>query len=153
MTAIHVDRGDMVKADDIVAEIGSAETDNQLASAMQDLENKRRNAKRAHDLVHSGAVSVQPIEQAETNFRMAEANVAQLGTLKSYEQIEAPFDGRITARFVEVGALVHMRPVTVASTDGMRAMLAEGAKLGDKIAVNLPNEVSDGGRIQPVASG
>jgi hypothetical protein len=49
--------------------------------------------------------------------------------------------------------LVHMRPVTVASTDGIRAMLAEGAKLGDKIAVNLPDEVSDGGRIQPVASG
>ena len=49
--------------------------------------------------------------------------------------------------------LVHMRPVTVASTDGICAMLADGANLGDKIAVNLPDEVSDGGRIQPVASG
>jgi multidrug efflux pump subunit AcrA (membrane-fusion protein) len=48
-------------------------------------------------------------------------------------------------------SLVHMRPVTVASTDGIRVMLAEGAKLGDKVAINLPDEVSDGSRIQPVA--
>ena len=38
---------------------------------------------------------------------MAEATVAQNATLKSYEQIYAPFDGVVTARFVDDGALVQ----------------------------------------------
>ena len=279
LKTIPVDRGDMVEAGQVIAEIDSAETDTALNSAIVDLENKRRNAKRAHDLVHSGAVSAQAIEQADTEFHMSEANVAGLATLKSYEQIHAPFAGRVTARFIDVGALVqnattnqtsnqpiltlvddrklrvsvyveqrdvpyirvgdlvdvsdgsdsarvvkakiartsgvldprtrtlltevevdnsdhflvpgsfayvtihvpleskpqipvaglivrgsktfvasvgddslvHMHPVTVATTDGIKVSLAGGAKPGEKIAVNLPDEVSDGGRIQPVA--
>ena len=82
------------------------------------------------------------------------ANVTLHVPQRSYPEI--PVVGLIVRgdkTFMADDGLVHMRPVTVASTDGMRAMLAEGAKLGDKIAVNLPDEVSDGGRIQPVASG
>ena len=48
--------------------------------------------------------------------------------------------------------LVPMRPVMVASTDGIGALLTEGARLGDKIAIDLPDKFNDGGRIQPVAS-
>ena len=44
---------------------------------------------------------------------------------------------------------VRMRPVKVASTDGIRAMLAEGVSVGDRVAINLPDEVGDGGRVQP----
>ena len=35
------------------------------------------------------------------------ANVAQLAVMKSYEMLRAPFDGTVTARFVDVGALVQ----------------------------------------------
>ncbi|HEY0423287.1 MAG TPA: efflux RND transporter periplasmic adaptor subunit, partial [Rhodopila sp.] len=49
--------------------------------------------------------------------------------------------------------IVHLRPVTVATTDGIRAMLSEGATVGQKVAINLPDEVNDGGRVQPVAGG
>jgi hypothetical protein len=48
---------------------------------------------------------------------------------------------------------VHLMPVTVASTDGIRAMLSEGATIGQQVAINLPDEVSDGGRVQPVTTG
>jgi membrane fusion protein (multidrug efflux system) len=47
-------------------------------------------------------------------------------------------------------SLVHFRPVKVASTDGMIASLAEGARVGEKVALNLPDEVGDGGRVRPV---
>ena len=49
-------------------------------------------------------------------------------------------------------SLVHLRPVKVATTDGIRVSLAEGAKPGDKVAINLPDEVGDGSKIQPVAA-
>jgi hypothetical protein len=46
--------------------------------------------------------------------------------------------------------LLHLRPVKVASTDGLRASLAEGAQIGDRVALNLPDDVSDGSRVRPV---
>ena len=47
-------------------------------------------------------------------------------------------------------SLVHLQPVKVANTDGMRASLADGARVGDRVALNLPDEVSDGSRIRPI---
>jgi hypothetical protein len=38
----------------------------------------------------------------------------------------------------------------VASTDGNVVALAEGLAAGDRIAINLPDEVSDGSRVQPI---
>jgi len=107
LKSIDVDRGDKVRAGQAIAEIDSAETDSQLRSAVSDLENKQKNAKRARELVVSGARSMQAIEQAETDARMAAARVSELATMKSYEIIRAPFDGRITARFIDPGALVQ----------------------------------------------
>jgi len=43
--------------------------------------------------------------------------------------------------------------VTVANSDGINAALAEGATVGQHVAINLPDEVSDGGRVQVVAGG
>jgi hypothetical protein len=40
--------------------------------------------------------------------------------------------------------------VKVASTDGTQASLAEGARVGDRVALNLPDEVGDGSRVRPI---
>ena len=47
LKSIAVDRGDRVKAGQVVAEVESAETDRQYDAAVSDLENKRKNAERA----------------------------------------------------------------------------------------------------------
>jgi hypothetical protein len=46
--------------------------------------------------------------------------------------------------------LVRFRTVKVASTDGATVSLAEGLKPGEKIAINVPDEVTNGSRIQPI---
>jgi RND family efflux transporter MFP subunit len=46
--------------------------------------------------------------------------------------------------------VVHFRPVKVASTDGAIVSLLEGLKPGEKIAINVPDEVTNGSRIQPI---
>lgn len=107
LKSITVDRGDRVKAGDVVAEIESAETDRQYDAAVSDLDNKRKNAARARDLVSRGWTSVQAADLADTAYRMAEAQAAQLSVMKSYEVLRAPFDGTVTARFVDVGAMVQ----------------------------------------------
>jgi membrane fusion protein (multidrug efflux system) len=105
--SIPVDRGDHVKEGQVVAEVQSAETDRQYDSAVSDLDNKHKNADRERDLVARGWTSVQSADAANTAYRMAEANVAQLAVMKSYEVLRAPFDGTVTARFVDMGALVQ----------------------------------------------
>lgn len=44
------------------------------------------------------------------------------------------------------GQTVHLRPVTVANTDGIWAALSDGATVGQRVAINLSDEVCDGGR-------
>ena len=68
-----------------------------------------------------------------------------------------PGDRAADARRAELvamvdGETVRFRPVKVASTDGATVTVSEGVKPGDKVAINVPDEVTDGSRIQPVAA-
>jgi membrane fusion protein, multidrug efflux system len=281
LKSIAVDRGDHVNAGQVLAEVESAETDRQYDAAVSDLDNKRKNADRENALVSRGWTSVQSADQANTAYHMAQANMEQLAVMKSYEILRAPFDGMVTARFVDVGAMiqssvtnqtsnqpvvtisdmsrlrvdvyveqkdvpyvhvgdladvtdganpdrkvrariartsdqldprtrtlftefdvdnsegflvpgafayvtlhvpvtsypeipvagllvrgtstyiasvgsdsmVRLQPVKVASTDGTRVSLAEGGRIGERVALNLPDEVADGSRIRPVDGG
>ena len=47
------------------------------------------------------------LAMARSNVGAAEANLARLDTLQSYRRVKAPFDGVITLRNVDVGALVN----------------------------------------------
>ncbi len=106
LAKIRVDRGDVVKAGDTLAIIESRETDNQYASSLADLENKKRLAERAAQLYDRRDTSQQAYDQAQTDLHVATSRVAELATMKSYEILQAPFDGTITARFIDPGALV-----------------------------------------------
>ncbi|HUB47441.1 MAG TPA: efflux RND transporter periplasmic adaptor subunit [Acetobacteraceae bacterium] len=112
---ITVDRGDHVTANQVLATVESPETDRQYDSAIADLENKRKNDVRARDLMAHGAGSIQAADQADANFTMAVQNVAQLAVMKGYEELRAPFDGVVTARFVDPGALVQNSTTNQAS--------------------------------------
>ncbi len=45
---------------------------------------------------------------------------------------------------------LRYKPVRVASTDGNTVAVAEGLRQDDRIAINLPDEVADGSRVQPI---
>src|SRR5262249_1470613 len=53
--------------------------------------------------------------QAETDATMAENNVAVLATNKGSQIVQAPFSGRVTARFVDVGAFITAGATTFTS--------------------------------------
>ena len=277
LKSISVDKGDKVETGQVIAQIESPELEQQFAGAAADLANKRRNFDRIKELNARGISTQVAVNQAETDATVAENTVGALATMKSYQTVRAPFGGRITARFVDPGALVtnaqtnftsaqpvvtisddnrvrvyaflqqadapfvkvgdkaevtdassperkkiasvtrmtgeldqktrtmlievhidnndgyfipgsfayvllhvplvsrpqipvtalltrgnessvamldkdvvRFKPVKVASTDGATVTIAEGVKPGDKIAINVPDEVTDGSRIQPV---
>lgn len=107
LSKVLVDKGDTVKAGQLLATIESQETDAQYNSARADLANKQRIAQRYDQLVRQNAIAAQQADQADAEARMAKAALDQYGTLKSYERLVAPFDGRVTARFADPGALVQ----------------------------------------------
>ncbi len=104
---IRVDKGDKVEANEVLAVVQSPELDRQYAGAVADAKNKRADAVRSWGLFKSGAVSPQSAEGAEAAARVAEENAGALKTQMDYQTIRAPFDGAITARYVDVGALVQ----------------------------------------------
>lgn len=112
LSKVLVDKGDFVKAGQLLATIESQETDAQYNSAQADLYNKRRIAERFTGLLRQNAIAPLTADQAVADARVAQATLDQFGTLKSYERVIAPFDGQVTTRFVDPGALVQNATTT-----------------------------------------
>jgi membrane fusion protein, multidrug efflux system len=115
------DIGARVKAGDVIAEIEAPDLDQQLLQARADLTNQQASAKlsevtlaRRKTLIASNFVSMQEIDErtADLNNKNAsvnssQANVERLEALAGYKKITVPFDGIVTARNTDVGALIN----------------------------------------------
>jgi RND family efflux transporter MFP subunit len=107
MRSISVDKGDFVHANQVIAVIESPETDKQYQAAVADAHNKELIANRAATLVKKEMISQQDADQAAADAAVSKANLEQIGTLKSYEELRAPFSGTVTARYSDPGALIQ----------------------------------------------
>jgi membrane fusion protein, multidrug efflux system len=107
LKTVLVDKGDLVKAGELLATIESPETDAQYRAAIANARNLGRISERDQHLVRRDMVAHQDAETAAANARVANQDVANLAALTSYEMIRAPFTGEITARYVDPGALVQ----------------------------------------------
>ena len=117
----YFDIGARVKKGQRLAVIASPEVDQQLAAARADLATAGANAKNAQiqsaryaDLLKDNAVSKQDADNfatlansTTTQVQSAAANVERLEQLIGFENVDAPFDGIITARNVDVGTLIQ----------------------------------------------
>jgi RND family efflux transporter MFP subunit len=120
---INVDFGDKVKKGDVIAVLEAPELDDELAHAIA----SQTRATAAHTNAHldydrlvgvsksqPNLVAQQEIDAAEALDRTTEsevaaaaADVAKYRTLVEYTRITAPFDGVITARYADPGALIE----------------------------------------------
>jgi RND family efflux transporter MFP subunit len=131
----HVDIGDYVRTGQLLAEIRAPELDHQIAQAeatLGQLEAAQQQAQANVDLAHvtftrndplvrkgwfsqqQGVNDVQTLKAQQAALGVAQANViaqrAQLRVLrqqKAYQRVNAPFDGIITQRNVDIGSLVQ----------------------------------------------
>jgi RND family efflux transporter MFP subunit len=131
-----VDIGDRVKSGQLLAEIATPEIDAQLeqarAALIQDKANlvraeaqeayARSQEKRMQTLYQSSVaaskdeyesalaasrVAAATVNAAHATLKVDEANIRRFETLQSFEKLSAPFDGVITARNIDPGALVQ----------------------------------------------
>ena len=123
MKTISVDFGDEVKAGQVIATIEVPELRNELSRAQAAEARAQAEYKATHlDFTRLSAVSktqpnlvaVQDLDTAEAKDGSAEAALAvakadreRFETLLTYTQIVAPFDGIVTARYADPGAMIQ----------------------------------------------
>jgi RND family efflux transporter MFP subunit len=117
----YVDIGAPVKKGQLLATIETPELDQQLQQARADLENAEANlqlakitAARWQHLLETDSVSHQETDQAVSDLHSKQAlvnsgkaNVQRLEQLQAFERVTAPFEGVVTARNTDIGALVQ----------------------------------------------
>src|ERR1044072_7708410 len=115
------DIGTPVKAGQLLAEIEAPDLDQQIMQAEADLLSAKANLtlaegmlERGQMLIKSGAVWKQPLEQRVADeqsrqglLRSAQANLDRLKVLENFKRITAPFDGLVTSRTTDIGALIN----------------------------------------------
>jgi membrane fusion protein, multidrug efflux system len=104
---VLVDKGDYVKSGQLLASIISPEIDQAYQSALADLENKKRILSRDESLLQKQFISTQDKEQSETAVTMAKAQLKSIEEQQEYKFLRAPFDGTVTARYADPGALMQ----------------------------------------------
>jgi len=101
-----VDIGDNVKEGQLLAEIETPEVDQQLAQSKANYDIAKVTADRWRDLVAKKVVSAQENDEKQKAAEAARANLEQLEKTQGFNQILAPFAGKISARNIDVGTLV-----------------------------------------------
>ena len=149
---IRVDKGDKVKLNQVMGTIESPELDRQYDAAMADANYKKANARRAVALAAPGVVSATEADTQEGVAQVAVATLASLAQQKSYETLRAPFDGTVTARYADPGALVQAATgastgalplVTISTPERLRVYVyvdqrqAGSVRIGDPAFVSL----------------
>jgi multidrug efflux pump subunit AcrA (membrane-fusion protein) len=173
----YVDIGDIVKAGQLLAEIESPELDQQLnqsranlqqASKQLDLQKANLELARTTMERYKGADKEQAVAKltvdqtvaaygtaqaavaaAEATVASNQANVRQFEAMTAFERVLAPFDGTITQRNVDVGALITAgsptNNISVAPTSvtGAATGLFEVAQIDTlRVFVNVPQVVA-----------
>ena len=147
----NVDIGARVKAGDVLAEIETPELDQQLRQAQADLataiakENLAETTdKRWQSMLASTSVSKQEAEEKSGDYEAKKASgnaeradVDRLPALSGFKRITAPFDGTVTARRTDIGALIN-----AGSGSGNELFrVADTHKL--RVYVNVPQTYAD----------
>ena len=139
-----VDIGAKVKAGQLMAEIEAPDLEQQLLQAKADLASSQANAalatstaKRWQSMLASDSVSKQEVEEKNGDLaakqalvNAARANVDRLQATRDFTRIVAPFDGVVTARNTDVGALINagsgngQQLFVVSDTSSLRAYVS-----------------------------
>jgi membrane fusion protein (multidrug efflux system) len=111
--SMRVDKGDAVRRGQVLAVLESPELDQQVAAAQSDTIVKRRTFERYGQLVGRDYVSREDYEVVKAQYGVSLATLRQTRALQKYTILRAPFDGTVTARYVDAGTLI---PAATGST-------------------------------------
>jgi RND family efflux transporter MFP subunit len=159
LTKWYVDIGGKVEAGQLLALIDTPEVDQQLRQAeaaqlqaQANLDLAKTTAARWENLLKSDGVSQQEVDQnasaykaRQADFQAAVANVDRLKYLQSFQRVTAPFAGVVTARSVDIGALIvngnSQQLFKLAQIDVLRVYVNVPEPYGNDMRSGIPAEL------------
>jgi RND family efflux transporter MFP subunit len=164
LKAWYVDIGASVKAGQLLAEIEAPDLDQQLLQAQAALASAKAaealatvTAERWRTLGGSNAVAKQTVDEKigdltvkQALTKAAQANVDRLVVLSDFKRVVAPFDGIVTTRNTDVGALINadssagLALFVVSDTQKLRLTVSvpqnyvPAVKLNTKVEISVP---------------
>ncbi len=141
LRSIRVDKGDVVKAGELIADIEVPELladrtqyKAQLDVARSEYDRVQQAIKTAPDLV-----TPQSVDEARGKLQVAQAQLDRTDTLLRYARITAPFSGTIVARYVDPGAYI---PVASSSAQQSAAVVSLMDFSRVRVQIPIPENVA-----------
>lgn len=107
---IGPDKGDHVKKNQVVAIIDAPEVEEQYQQAVADYKIKKITFERLDKVLHESpdVIAKQDVDVAEATYEGAKNLMQQRAAMREYTKVRAPYDGIVTARFADPGALIQI---------------------------------------------
>ncbi len=109
LKSIHFDKGDRVKQGQILAVIDAPEIEQQYEQALADYTIKKVTYERLAQVRKEApdVIAQQDVDVAEASAKALQHLLEQRQTWLDYTKVRAPYDGVVTARFADPGALIQ----------------------------------------------
>jgi membrane fusion protein (multidrug efflux system) len=140
LKTIKVDKGDRIQKGELLAILTSPELDQQVATARANYNLARVTDKRYQQLVRSQVIPQQTADETHFTMLQDKAILDQDIATQQYETITAPFDGIVTARYIDPGHLVPAN--TTPGTPGSGAIISVSRMSPLRVFVYVPQNVA-----------
>jgi RND family efflux transporter MFP subunit len=109
LRAVAVDKGDHVKVGQVLAVIDDPELEERYQQAQSEFAIKKVTYERLFNVwkENPDVIAKQDVDLAEAAYLGAKHALEQLAAMLDYTKVRSPFDGIVTARFVDPGALIQ----------------------------------------------
>src|SRR5580700_1353048 len=139
LKTISVDKGDRIHQGQLLAVLTSPELDQQVANARANYNIALITDKRNQVLVRSQVIPQQTADESHATMLQARATLQQDIAYQAYETITAPFDGIVTARYIDPG---HLVPASTApGTPGSGAIITISRMAPLRVFTYVPQNV------------
>jgi RND family efflux transporter MFP subunit len=138
---IGPDKGDTVKKNQVLAIIDAPEVEEQYQQAIADYKIKKITYDRLSNVLKEtpDVIAKQDVDVSEAALEGAKHLMEQRVALRDYTKVRAPYDGTITARFADPGALIQ---VATSSSSGAIPLFTIMNLETVRVYANVPQEDS-----------
>jgi membrane fusion protein (multidrug efflux system) len=150
VSKVEFQNGGVAKKGDVLIELDTSAEEGQLHTAEADLELARANLDRARDLVTRKVISKSDLDAAQGAFGQKQGAVDNMRSMIGKKGVQAPFDGQLGIREVNVGQMINagQQVVALTSLDPVYADFAlpqqELAKLTQGLEVEIHTDAAPG---------
>jgi membrane fusion protein (multidrug efflux system) len=140
LKTIKVDKGDRIRAGQLLAVLTSPELDQQTANARANYNLALITDKRNQTLLRAQVIPKQTADETHGAMLQALATLKQDIAYQAYETITAPFDGIVTARYIDPGHLVPAN--TSPGTPGNGAIITISRMAPLRVFAYVPQNIA-----------